>query len=90
LSLGDNGSVVTLDRARRFARAYLDEYGRQGRFLMSLPSTEELDKVKQVFEEEMDCIVRWTRDQRSIEVRLPWATNEFLKADAAGVGAYTS
>jgi len=63
---------VTIERARRFARAYLDEYGHLGEFEMSMPSELELEMVAAVLVKELDCEVRFNTGSSTIAVELPW------------------
>lgn len=63
---------MTIERARRFARAYLDEFGPKGQFEMSMPSELELEMVAAVFAKELDCEVDFKCGENSIRVRMPW------------------
>jgi len=63
---------VTIERARRFARAYLDEFGPQGEFEMSMPNELELEMVAAVFVKELDCTVQYNKGNDSITLQMPW------------------
>ena len=81
---------MTIERARRFARAYLDEFGPQGQFEMSMPSELELEMVAAVFVKELDCTVQYKKAGETITVQMPWfkySTAVASAMDAADVSA---
>lgn len=63
---------VTIERARRFARAYLDEFGPQGEFRITMPSELEIEMVAAVFVKELDCSVDFVPGACEIIVKMPW------------------
>lgn len=72
---------MTIERARRFARAYLDEFGPKGEFDVCMPSELELEMVAAVFEKELECTVSYTKGAESIRVQMPWF--KFMEPAAA-------
>ncbi|HEY3783518.1 MAG TPA: hypothetical protein VGL56_20735 [Fimbriimonadaceae bacterium] len=63
---------MTIERARRFARAYIDEFGPKGVFEMSMPSELELEMVAAVLVKELECDVTFTELELTIKVQMPW------------------
>ena len=79
---------MTIERARRFARAYLDEFGPKGQFEMSMPSELELEMVAAVFVKELECTVEYNTNRDGITVQMPWF--KYAIPAATIVGSETS